>query len=151
MFLSWVVQPLWHQVHALGLHVETQMSKLAAVTRLLAHSAAIARAYQEARPYLEVSDDEQTRGTFLDQLETLAQRSHVQLNLKPRPVLSDERLSRFGVELDVEGPQESLLAFLDALLRLPRLMTVDRLQLSTVPTKTDTLRASLLVHKLTLQ
>jgi len=147
--ISWGVQPLWDKAHQLRDHLEAQTDKLRAVSDLLAHVEAIEREHRQVSRYLAQEDAEGSQ--FLDALEALARGSAVQLNLKPRPLKRDERLSRFEVELDVEGAQERLLAFLDELLRMPVLLTIERLRISSVSGKARSLRANLVIQKLTLQ
>jgi len=53
------------------------------------------------------------------------------------------------VELDAEGNQPQTLAFLDALLRLPKLLTVERVRISAAPAKPDVLRANVVLQQLT--
>jgi Tfp pilus assembly protein PilO len=149
--VSWLVAPLWEHVRDLRLQVETQTEQLEGLSRLLAQTPSIERAYQVVAPYLDAQDDDQAQGAFLNELESLARGSNIQLSLKPRSVKQEERIQHFEVELDVEGSQGSLLAFLDALLRMPRLMTIERLRISSVPAKEDALRANLLIHKVALR
>lgn len=151
VFVSWVVLPLFDLVGDLRLRVDAHTEWLGALSRLLAQAPDIERDYRQYAGYLETADDEQAPAAFLGELEALARRSNVQLNLKPRPGKREERLSsRFEVELDVEGSQQSLMAFLDELFRLPKLITVERLRISTAPAKPDLLRASLVLQKLAL-
>ena len=150
-FLSWLVHPLWEHVRGLRHHVATQTQHLEGLSELLRRAPAIERAYQEAAAYLTVEDDEQAQGAFLHELEALSRTASVRLNLKPRPLRPEERLRGFEVELDVEGSQQQLMTFLDALLRLPKLMTIERLRIAAVPAKADALRASLVLHTLTLR
>ena len=149
--VSWVVQPLWDRVHRLRERVQMQTEKLEALTRLVRQSSDIERAYQHAAPFLRSAESGNTPEAFLHDLESLARQAGVTLNLKPRPLKEDERLARFEVELDVEGSQQSLMPFLDSLLHLSRLTSIDRLRLSTIPTKTDGLRANLIVQQLFLK
>lgn len=149
--VSWLVQPLWDRAGALRTQINTQQQKLDAINRLLAQAPAIEQEYQRWAPYLGSGDDEQARSSFLNELEALSRESSVQMNLKPRAPRQAERMSRFEVELDVEGSQEQLLAFLDGLLGLRRLMTIDRLRISSVPLKDNWLRANLVIQKLTVR
>jgi len=142
-----LVQPLWDRGQDLRLKVTVQAQRLEALTRLLNQAPAIDREYERIAPYLE-ADDEQAHGAFLNELEALSRQAHLRLNLKPRAGKQEERVSRFEVELDVEGSQEHVLAFLDQLLAMPRLMTIERLRLASVPTKDQRLRANLVIHKL---
>ena len=146
--VSWGVQPLWDKTRELKDHLETQTGRLNAVGDLLEHAAAIDEEHQQIAPYLSQEDEEGS--AFLHALEAISRRASVQLNLKPHPVKREERLSRFEVELDVEGAQDRLLAFLDELLRMPTLLTIERLRISSVSGKERSLRANLVVQKLTL-
>ncbi|MBI3321150.1 MAG: type 4a pilus biogenesis protein PilO [Candidatus Omnitrophica bacterium] len=149
--VSWVVQPLWEHLRTLRLEVATHAEKLGAINRLLAQAPAIERRYREMAGYLQTQDDERGQGTFLKELEVLARAANVQVNLKPRSMKPEERLNRVEVELDIEGSQPSLLGFLDALLRMPRLLTIERLRIAPVPADEHLLRSNLVLHALTLK
>ena len=149
--VSWIVQPLWDRVHDLRLHVDTQLEKLEAVNHLLSQEPSVARRHQTLASHLHVESDERVEGSLLHELEALSSQSNLTLNLKPHPLKAEDHVSRLDVELDVEGSQEKLLAFLDALLGLPRLVAIERLRISSVPTKEQQLRASLLIQQLTLR
>ena len=150
VLVAWLVQPLWERLGDLRLHVDTHTGKLNALQRLLAQGPSIERDYEAYASYLQAADEESAQGSLLSELETLSRRSSVQLNLKPRPGKGDDRVSRFEVELDVEGSQQNLLSFLDELLRLPRLVAIDRLRIATVAAKPNVLRASLILSQLSL-
>lgn len=149
--VSWIVQPLWDRVHDLQRHVATQLEKLDAVNRLLAQEPSVARRHHALASHLQADSDERAEGSLLHELEALSSQSNLKLNLKPHPVRPGERVSRLEVELDVEGSQETLLAFLDALLRLPRLVAIERIRISSIPTKAQQLRASLLIQQISLR
>ncbi len=102
-------------------------------------------------PYLHAGDAASAQGRLLDELETLSRSASVRLNLKPRPARQDGPMSRFEVELDAEGSQQELLTFLDALLRLPKLITVERIRIAATPAKPDVLRANLVIQQLTFE
>ena len=149
-FVAIHLQPLWDRVQELHRHIETQQEKLTALGRLLAQAPTVEHHHEGVTIYLEAEDDEQARQSFLNELEALSRGASLQLNLKPRAVKRDGRLSRFDIELDAEGSQQNLMSFLDALVSLPRLITIERLRISGVPTKRDLLRANLVIQKLTL-
>ena len=151
LFVSWLVQPLWDQANDLRLRVERQTGKLEALNRLARQGPAIEARYQRVAAYLAGSDDERAQSAFLNELELLSRELGLHVNLKPRPSKRDDRVSRFDVELDVEGAQETLLAFVDRLLAMPTLMAVERLRLSTIPTKADQLRANLVIQHLAIR
>jgi Tfp pilus assembly protein PilO len=151
VLVTWLLQPLWERLRDLRLHVDTHTGKLDALQRLLTQGPSIEREYAALSGYLQAGDEAHAQGSLLSELEALSRRSGVQLNLKPRPGRGDDRVSRFEVELDVEGSQQGLMAFLDELLRLPRLVTIDRLRIATVVAKPDVLRASLILSQLSLQ
>jgi len=150
-FLSWLVQPLWERARGLRLQVEIQTRKLDGISGLLARAPSVEREYQAVAVYLQAEDDERAQGNFLNELEALSRSANVRLNLKPRPVREDEHARRFEVELDIEGPQQQLLTFLDALLRLPKLTTIERLRIAAVPARAEVLRATLVLQTLTLR
>ena len=147
--VSWVMQPLWERLRDLRTHVHTQSARLEALSRMLAESPSAHADHEALAEYLKAEDDEQAQGAFLNALETLCRQANLQLNLKPRPGKRDGRVSQFEVELDVEGPQQPLMAFLDALLRMPAAIAFERLRISAVPAKEEMLRANLVIQKLT--
>ena len=151
VLLGGLLQPLWERVRALHASVETQHQKLEGVSRLLDRAPAIERRFQAAAGYFERGTDEQAQSAFLNELESISRTSDVRLNLKPRSASPDGLLSRFEVELDAEGSQSSLLSFLDALLKMPKLLTVERMRIATVPAKQDLLRATVVLQKLSLR
>jgi len=151
VFLSWVVQPLWDHMRDLHLRVETHSEKLQSLNQLLTQASTIAREHRELALYLEAEPDEQIRRGFLNELEGLSRQSSVQINLKPRPIKESERATRFEIEVDVEGRQEHLMTFLDGLLAMPRLMSIERLRISSIPSKPELLRANLVVQRLILR
>ena len=151
VLLGWLIQPLWERVQTLHSRVETQRQKLDGITRLLDRAPAIERRFQTSAGYLEQGDDEQAQSMLLNELESLSRDTGVRLNLKPRSASPDAHLSRFEVELDAEGSQANLLGFLDALLKMPKLLTVERLRIATVPAKQDLLRATVVLQKLSIK
>ncbi len=152
--VSIVVQPLWDQGQDLQRRVEVQSQKLQALNGLMAQAPSVERRYHAVTAAFQVMDAEPAgvaQRTLLDELEQISRQTNVILNLKPRPMKPDDRISRFEVELDAEGAQATLLAFLDALLAMNRLLEVERLHLATIPAKTDRLRATVVLHHLTFQ
>ncbi len=149
MALTLVVQPLWDLGGTIAARVHAQRQKLDAVARVLAQSQTVT---ERARQYALLLMPEAASGgapaALLGELESLSRTSNVALNLKPRPAVREGRMSRMEVELDLEGSQSGLLNFLDALLRMPRLLTVERLRISTIPAKPDVLRANLVLSHL---
>ncbi len=149
VLMSWLVQPLVDHVRTLHARVKAHTEKLEALSRLLKQAPSITQQYQQVAGYLTVEDDEQAQSVFLNELEGLSRDPALQLNFKPRPMKREERMSRLEVELDIEGPQDKLLAFLDGLVSLPRLMVIERLRMTSIPTKEHWLRANVVVQKLT--
>ena len=148
VIISWLVQPLWDRARDLRLHVDNQTQRLDALARLLTQAPSVERDYRRAAPYFETEAKEKAQGSFLSELEALSRTSEVQLSLKPRSPNQGEGGGRLEIELDVEGTQEHMMAFLDALFNLPRLMTIDRLRLSSVPSREELLRANLVIQRL---
>lgn len=150
VLLGGLIQPLWERVQALHAQAASQHQKLDGMTRLLDRAPAIERRFQGVAGYLESGDDAQAQGAFLTALESLSRDAGVRLNLKPRPATPDGRVGRLEVELDAEGSQANLLGFLDALFRMPTLLTIERMRITTVPAKQDLLRATIVLQKLSI-
>ena len=148
--VSWVVQPIWERLHDLQVHLEIQTEKFNALNRLLAQGPSMEHTYEQVARYLITEEGEQAHPSLLNDLEALSTQSNVRLNLKPRATKREERLSRVDIEVEAEGSQAHLLAFLDALLRMPRLIMVERLRISTTPSSAQILRASLVIQQLLL-
>lgn len=147
--VSLIVQPLWDRNSDLRLEVETRTERLGAVSRLLEQAADIETNYQKITPFLQKNDDA-SQGAFLNELESLSRESQVRMNMKPRPIKQEGRVDRYEVELDLEGSQEQILSFVDAILKLPKLITVERLRLTSAPTREQLLRANIVIQKLSL-
>lgn len=145
--MALLVQPLWDRNNDLKLEVKTRTERLSAVGRLLEQLPSIETHYQQAAVYLQEGGDA-SQAAFLNELEVLSRQSDVRLNMKPRTVKQQGRMDRFEVELDLEGSQEHILQFMDSILRLPKLLTVERLRLVSAPTREPVLRANLVIQKL---
>lgn len=148
--VSWVVEPLWFRARQAEQHVEIQTRKFQQFGDLFAERDAIEQQYQAIVPYLGGGNAQAPAG-FLGELEVLAKRADVQVDLKPKPVKQQGDLSRLGVELQLQATQAQLFAFLDALLTMPRLIEVERLQISSAPGQADILRAYLVIEQVTLR
>lgn len=151
VLLSWVVLPLWDQIREARLQVEMQTARLEAVGRLLVQAPVVERAYQGLTPYLETEDDERAHSALLSELEALSRSANLEINLKPRPAKPMDRIRAVEIELDVEGAQMDLMVFLDSLLRMPRLVAIERLRISSVHSRQDVLRANLVLQHLILR
>ncbi len=150
MLVSLLLQPLWGQLQTLRQHVETQREKAVALHRLMGQGPALEQARAALAGYFVDGDSEQAHGVFLGELEQLSRKAGLRLNLKPRAGRREGEATRFDVELVVEGSQPGLLAFLDELLQMPRLVIVDRIRLARLPAEADLLRATLALHTLVL-
>ena len=152
MLVGRVVEPLAGRIKATDATADAAREKLDALTRLLKQAGAITSEYQQevAGHIGSASQEGATTAAFLQELEALSRSADVQLDLKPRPVKPETQMNRLEVELNLEGSQEHVLAFLDGIFQMPRLLTIERLRLSANPMKGDVLRAHLLLHDLTL-
>ncbi|PIQ84115.1 MAG: hypothetical protein COV75_03900 [Candidatus Omnitrophica bacterium CG11_big_fil_rev_8_21_14_0_20_63_9] len=148
VIVSLLIQPLGERTQALGERIQTDAEKLSGLQSMLLRQVTIERRYARAAAYLSYASAEEDHREFLDVLEELSRTAELKLNLKPRPARLDGRLVRMEIELDVEGSQANLLVFLDQLLRMPKLLVIERLRISVIPTRTDTLRANLVVQAL---
>ncbi len=145
--LSFVVQPLIERHHDLQLQVATQQEKLQALAGLIEQAPAVDERYQAIAAYLPSGDEEQAQHDLLNELEELSRQSGLRLNMKPRQPSKQEGSRRFEVELDVEGSQQGILSFIDAVFAMPRLVNIERLRIATIPTKEQLLRANLVIQR----
>ena len=146
--LSGLIQPLWDHLRESRMAVEGHMNKLDALGRLLTQFQAIEDEYVRLGGYLERRGNEEARGVFLNDLEQLSRTAGVTLNLKPRPLKVLDHIGRFEIEVDAEGSSEPLMSFLDALFRMPSLVTIERLRIAVLPSKGHLLRANLVIQRL---
>lgn len=149
--VSWMGVPLWERLASLQQEAQTAQQKTARLQALVQRRSQIEQQYARDARFVAEEPDDVLHRRFLDELEALAKEGDLQLNLKPRPVQRERSLSRLGVELDVEAPQDGLLAFLDRLLTAPSLIELERLSLSATPAKDHSLKATLLVHKIVVR
>jgi len=150
VLVTMIIQPLVDRAGELQESVEGQMEKFDALSRLIEQQATIERTYDGIAAYLAEPEAGQTPGAFLNELEALSRTSGLSMNLKPYPAKQDGRTSHFEVELEVSGSQEKLLAFLDSLLAMPRLIAIERLRFSSAPAKDQALRSVILIEQITL-
>jgi Tfp pilus assembly protein PilO len=144
--LSWVIQPLWSRAADLRLEAESQTERLSVMSRLAQESPRIQRIYEALAPYLADSDPKQAHQAFLAELETLSRDAGLTLNLKPKEANPQAQQAHFMVELEVQGSQAQLLGFLDSLLSAPRLVTLERMRIASIPSTEDKVRANLVLY-----
>jgi len=149
--VSWILLPGWGRLTSMTERADLTQEKLARLQALVKERPRIEQDYQRYADLVSDEPAELLQRGFLDELDQLAQASGLQLNLKPRPAQRDAQVSRLTVEMDAEGTQEALLAFLDRLLAAPILIEVDRLRLSASPSSQSPLRTHLVVAKLVLR
>lgn len=148
--VSGVLQPQWDRLSDLALNLDTHTQRYQAFANLFAQAPEVEARHEQVRAYLESAQAEGAQDRLLVELEQLSRESHVLLNFKPRPIKTEKNASRYELEMDLEGAQNDLMSFLDGLFRLPRLFTVERLRLSTIPTRAEVLRANLVIQHVTL-
>ncbi|MBI3009416.1 MAG: type 4a pilus biogenesis protein PilO [Candidatus Omnitrophica bacterium] len=150
---SWVlvvflIQPLWDKMEDLRVRVDTHTQKLQAIGKLFREAPSIEQEHQMISGYLQEDQESEPQAVLLNELEALARGARVQVNFKPKPMKQEESVEHLGLELDVEGSHQQIFSFLDALLRLPKLLIVERLRITAVPAKDDQIRANLILWKL---
>ena len=148
MLVIWGVDPLWHRVGDLRQQIDRQTNLARELKSLLDEGPGVESHYQQLGRFFESPGADAGRSLLLDELEGLARTAGVQMNLKPLAPKQEQKFTRLPVEVDAEGGQAELLEFLDAVFRLPRLITVDRLRLSATPGKEERLRANLVIQQL---
>lgn len=151
LLVSQVGLPLWDRVELLQQQAGASGEKIARLRKLADNRPSIERKHRQYAPFFSEASDERLQGELLDALEQLAASSQLQLNLKPLAVQRDGRVTRCGVEVEVDGEQGGILDFLDRLLNSPDLIEVDRLRFSTSASRDLPLRATLVVTKIVLR
>lgn len=150
LIVSWLVVPLSHRAQDLEQRVDSQTMALEALNRLLARQTSIEQHYQAVAGYLSTDKPEAAEERLLTDLQIFAQQAGVQINLKPRPAKREGQVTRVGVEVDLHTNQDKLFAFLDALLRMPKLVQIEHLQISGAPGQPGILHTQLLIEQLTI-
>ena len=144
--VTWLIEPLWHRAHQLEERVSAKAMTLERLSGLMSRRHVINREHEAVSAYL-AHEGPDASAALLKELEALAQRMQVRLDLKPRPARHTSEVEGVDVELTLQGTQGLLLSFLDALLRMPRLIEIARLQISGVPGTSGVLTARLLLQK----
>ena len=140
-----VMAPLWDRLAQLRQRESVSQEKLERWRSLVAHRDDIERAFARYDSFRIGEPPERIQAALLHELEELARSSNVQMALKPRPVQSDARAHQIGLELQLDGTQPAVLGFLDHLFAWPRLLTFERIRLSTTALSDRPLRANLIV------
>lgn len=144
-FVSFVAQPLWDESRDWQQRLERQTVRIETIRRLVGQAPVIDRRYRQISGYLETLQPEVAERAFLDALSAICRESGLQPNFKPRGIKREGQAARVAVEVDVEGSQPQILEFVDRLLRLPRLTTIEQLRMSVVPGKSGLLRANVIL------
>jgi len=152
VIISLLLQPSWDHVRRLQGQIESAGQKLEAIRDLLAGASKVRQRHALLTTQLNLGDGTDTQRTLLGELESLARQSGVQINLKPRPMKQDGMFTRFDIEFDLEGSQANSLGFVDALIRMPRVFTVERLRMVSVPAQSEaSVRTNIVIQSFTLQ
>lgn len=145
--LTWLADPLIARGDELKQQVESQTIKLGKLSALMASRSVVEKEYIQVEPYLQAALAQNNEpAAFLSQLEELARKADVQINLKPR-ISRGRNKGGLVVELELLAPQGRLFALLDTLLTMPQLVEIERLHLTPAPGNTRQLRAHLILSK----
>ena len=123
--LGGAVWPLWERRRQLDDNLVLVQTRLARLRALAGRAPA-----QAVDDGLADQPPARLQRAFLDELEHWSSAGHLQMNLKPQPPVRDRGVLRLGVELELEGAQADLLAFLDRVLASPALLEVARLKIA---------------------
>jgi hypothetical protein len=144
----WIVQPLAGRVSAGRDTVEAQQTRLDSVKRLLGQAQHIEAAHTALSAFLIRDAQGFSTHAFLDRLEVLSSHYALQMNLKPRGMRVEDKVQFFEVELEIQGRQDAVLGFVDELMGLEALLTVERLRVANAPTREHLLKGSLLLRQI---
>ncbi len=145
--MSFVVHPLWSKSGSLDEEIESKSQKLVALRKVLGDSEYISKEYAALEAYKGSAESETSRRAFLDAIEALSRRAQLQLSLKPRNTKKADETGIFEVEFEVQGGQSQIMSFLDALVSMQELLSVERLRIAHANTRESTLRAGLVVQR----
>lgn len=146
LLFFWIVAPLSKKIENAKADLEGKEAKLESMKRLLSRSASIDKSHEALRDFFP-PDAEADTLTVLDELQLMASKLSLQLNLKPRGLRSENKVQYFEVELEVQGRQEPVLSFIDSLMRLPTVFLIDRLRVNNAPTRDHQLKGSILLRQ----
>ena len=149
--LVWIGRPLWGRLRQLDQAAVASQQQLERLRELSQRRAEIERKARAYARFQSTMPEDSLQRQFLDELEQYARDANLQINLTPRPIQRERSMSRLGVEVDADATQETLLTFLDCLLRGPSLIEVSRVQMSAAFSKDFPIKASLLVHKIVVR
>lgn len=153
VLVSVVLEPLWDRMRDSQALLAGQQEKLGAISRLIEQAPEVEAQYRQVAPLLQGAEQpaDAAQESFLNTLEQLSRDAGVTLNLKPQPMKRDAKAQRFEVELDVEGPQAQVLGFMDTLLGMPSLISIERVRMSVVPARTDLVRALIVIQNVAIR
>ena len=149
--VSWIGLPLWDRLTELQERAQLGGQKLQRLQALAHRHPSRVKTPSTDPAFWSSASAEELQRLFLDELDGLARAGKLQLNLKPRPTQRDGSAIRLSVELDVDATQESLLSFLDQLLRKSWLVELERFRITTTASNDYPLRAALLLTKIVLR
>lgn len=138
--------PGWQRWQDLRDQAGMSLQKLQRLQGLVEQQPAVEAAYQQHADLLSADEAEPAQRRFLDDLDLLAQ-GQLRLDLKPRPAQTADGLTRLSIEIDAQGTQEAILAFLDQLLTSPAPVELERLRIFSSSSLEAPLRANLVVTK----
>ena len=145
--------PLWDRLTQLDQQAQAAQRKLDRLVELAARKPAIERAYGEHADLFVSAEEsmEHIQRAFLDDLERLARAEQLQIDLRPKLVQDHRQVSRISVEVTIEATQEAALAFVDQVLKLPRLVELERLRIATTVSQERPLRVNLIVNHVVIR
>ncbi len=142
--LAWaagrVAWPLWDRWQMLRRQSVAWQARLARL-QLLAARASVVEDAADASAGTAPWPSDMTERQLLDEVEQLAGGGQLQLTLKPQVAAP----GRWGLEIEVDGHQPAVLAFLDRLLALPARLELERLTLHATGTAAAPLRATIVI------
>ena len=151
LVIGGVAWPLWARGRQLTEEAAAFEEKLEHLRALAGRQTLIAQADQAHVGFRSDQPPELIQREFFDDLERWTHAGDLQMNLKPRSIDRGNHATRIGVELELEGAQSALLAFLDRLFSHPSLIDVERLKISPSGVKERPLQVMLTLSKVVLR
>ena len=147
---AWWAGELWGTLAQLDRQVQEAQRHLASVQQQLRRKPLIEPRYQGYAGFWSDEPESRRQAVLLDELQALATGLIGDLSLKPKSFPRLGTASRVGVELELEAPQEALLAFLDRLLTCPSPLELERMSVASATVPGAGLKAQITVSKLLL-
>jgi len=144
-----VLEPAYKKLSQLNAKLESVGIKLLKDIKLLANKEPLEQDYAKYEEYMQRADDKGGMSSILKEIEVTALSSGVKItSIKPKGEKQFKNYKRYRVELISEGKISQFLKFIYSLESSKKLFKVERVVLSLKRDKTDLLKGTLVIRKI---